>query len=763
MRTGTIAFMIGIVAAQQSSQIPSIVWLSTIPIALLGLYLAKPCFKPLFACVLGYNWVFASVLLFQHTVFSSELEGKEILLEGTIASIPKSTSRSTQFIFKTELNREHYRLKLSWYEKLEWPLQAGEHWRLLVKLKRPHGSMNPAGFDYERSLYRQRISATGYVRRNDINQRLDEDTLTKTVFDRVIMLRQSFANSLRSALKDKPHQGIVEALAIGNRGRITTSEWDILTRTGTIHLVAISGLHIGLVAGFIFFIIRFLVSRNKFLMRKAPAQFPAAVGAVLAAFIYALLAGFTIPTQRAFLMVCVFMMALLQRRAIRSSNILALSLLVMLVVDPMSVLDVGFWLSFGAVAIILFAAVGRIKTPSFIYEMNRLQIVIALGMLPLMIIFFQRVSLVAPIANVVSVPWISFVTVPATLLGTLFVNISSFVSDGMFWVATKSLEILWIFLEWLSTQSWAVLDTHVPLIWTLMPASLGAFYLLMPRGMPVRWLSLILFIPILLVEKPAPKYGELNLTLMDVGQGLSVLLQTARHSLVFDTGPRYSSNFDAGKNIIVPVLKSQGIDELDAVIVSHGDNDHSGGANSLTDAMLVHQVYSGAAPKRWRSDGAIACVAGQEWQWDGIHFEMLHPQREQGQGGNNRSCVLQVRVGTNVILLPADIERDAELQLVAQNGNKLKSNILIAPHHGSKTSSSMQFIEKVSPEIVLIANGYRNRYGFPHHSVTNRFKQAQIKWLETQHSGAISILVTPKTLSQPVRWRDKLRRYWHSQ
>jgi len=762
MRTGTLAFMIGIVAAQQSSQTPSTAWLLLIPIALLGLYFAKSWLKPFFALILGFNWVFASVFLFQHNIFPGEFEGKELLLEGTVTSIPIVSIRSTRFYFNTNLNQKDYQFKLSWYETMNQPPQAGERWRLLVKLKRPHGSMNPGGFDYERSLYRKGISATGYVRRNDINQRLD-DKMVFNLSDHIIRLRQSLSNSLHELLKDKPHQGIIEALAMGERHRMTNPEWEVLTRTGTIHLVAISGLHVGLIAGFSFLLIRLFASRCQFMMHTLPAQVPAAVAAIIAALIYALLAGFTIPTQRAFLMVCVVMLSLIQRRTVRASNIIALSLLVILIFDPMSVLDVGFWLSFTAVAIIVFAATGRIKTPSAFISLSKVQLVIAIGMLPLMLMFFQRVSLAAPLANLVAVPWFSFVTVPVTLLATISMGVSTSLASGLFEVATWSLELLWVLLEWLSMQPWAVFDTPAPVMWTLIPATIAALFLLMPRGMPARWLALLLFLPVLLVTKSSPKIGELNLTLIDVGQGLSLLLQTQHHSLVFDAGPRYSSSFDAGKNIVIPVLKSQGIRELDTLVVSHGDNDHSGGANAILKNFPVNNVYSGASAKRWRSDKAVTCRAGQSWHWDGVDFKFLHPQAEQTSGGNNRSCVLQVRVGTYTILLPADIERTAELQLVAQYGEKLKSHILIAPHHGSKTSSSQAFIDQVSPDMVLIANGYRNRYRFPHDTVTSRYQSQGISWLETQYSGAISVLITPNGLSEPIGWREKLRRYWHSQ
>jgi len=762
MRTWTLAFLMGIAVAQQCTQIPDSAWLLLLPVCLLGSVFTNYWLKPLFALVLGFLWLFSYVLLFSHNAFPAQLEGKEVLLEGTIASIPKISSRSSRFDFTTQLENKSYMLRLSWYEKHFRPPQAGERWRLLVKLKRPHGVSNPGGFDYERSLYRHRVSATGYVRSNDINEKIINTNSKSAPSVWVIKLRQSISNSLRKELKDGLHQGLIEALAIGNRDKITPAEWDVLTRTGTIHLVAISGLHIGLVAGFVFFIIRFVVGRSAFLMQHLPAQVPAAACAIVVAFFYAMLAGFSIPTQRAFLMVCVVMISLMQRRTIRSSSVIALSLLLILIFDPMSVLDAGFWLSFGAVVVILFVAVGRVRNALTIASWGKIQLVIAIGMLPMTLLFFQRVSISAPIANLFAVPLVSFVTVPATLLGTMTLEIFPRLSVFLLYIATESLNILWILLEWLDAQSWSIIETHAPVTWTLILAGIGAIWLLMPRGFPLRWMAMTLFFPAFLVVPEKLPVGVLRLGLIDVGQGLSVFIQTRNHSLVFDTGPRYSENFDAGKNIVIPFLKSQGVLSLDALIVSHGDNDHSGGAAAILNRLHVNKVYTGANVKRWHYDRSIACQSGQEWQWDAVDFKFLHPVKAQGMGGNNRSCVLQVSVGSHAILLPADIEVKAEKQLIARYKNKLQSDLLIAPHHGSKTSSSQAFVEQVAPRVVLVANGYRNRYRFPHKSVTQRYTESEIVWFETAKSGAISITMTADGLAKPVFWRHKLLRYWHT-
>ena len=762
MRTWTLAFLMGIAVAQQCTQTPNSAWLLLLPGCLFGSVWAKYWLKPLFAFGVGFFWLFSYVLLFSHNSFPVQLEGKELLLEGTIASIPRISSRSSRFDFTTQIENKSYRLRLSWYEKHYRPPQAGERWRLLVKLKRPHGASNSGGFDYERNLYRHGVSATGYVRTSDINEKIISSNLESVPSVWILKLRQSISDSLRKKLNNGLHQGVIEALVIGNRYKITPAEWDILTGTGTIHLVAISGLHIGLVAGFMFFIIRFVVGRSTFLMQHLPPQVPAAACAIVAAFFYAMLAGFSIPTQRAFLMVCVVMISLMQRRTIRSSNVIALSLLLILIYDPMSVLDAGFWLSFGAVIVILFVAVGRVRNALTISSWGKVQLVIAIGMLPMTLLFFQRVSISAPIANLFAVPLVSFVTVPTALLGTVTLELLPKLSGLLLYMATESLNFLWIILEWLDAQSWSIIETHTPVTWTFIPAVIGAIWLLMPRGFPLRWMAMTLFLPVFLVVPEKLPVGAVRLSLIDVGQGLSVFIQTRNHNLVFDAGPQYSESFDAGKNIVIPFLKSQGALSLDALIVSHGDNDHSGGAAAILNRLDVDKVYTGANVKRWQHDRSVACQSGQQWQWDGVNFKFLHPVKEQGMGGNNRSCVLQVSIGSHAILLPADIEVKAEKQLIARYKNHLQSDLLIAPHHGSKTSSSQAFIEQVAPRIVLVANGYRNRYRFPHKSVTQRYTDSQILWFETAKSGAISITMTADGLAKPVFWRDKLLRYWHT-
>ncbi|MDT8405396.1 MAG: DNA internalization-related competence protein ComEC/Rec2 [Sulfuriflexus sp.] len=645
------------------------------------------------------------------------------------------------------------------YTQRRQPPRAGERWRLRVKLKRPHGFLNPGGFDYERYLFRQGIAATGYIKRDDINQKLAGPDAARAM----LALRGRISTRIASMLEAHTHAGLLPALAVGDRRGIDAEQWQILMRTGTSHLLAISGLHIGLVAGLVFALVRFLASLSPRLLMSMPAVMPAAIAAMLAAAAYAMLAGFSIPTQRAFIMVSLVMLGILLRRGYMSSSVLALALLVILLYDPLAVLDAGFWLSFGAVAVIMYVLTGRVGQLSRLWQWGRVQWMIALGMLPLMLAIFQQLSLVAPVANLVAVPWVSMVTVPTTLLATLCMPVSSNLASGLLQVAAWSLVELWAVLEPLAGSDYATWFSHVPRSWTLPPALLGITWLLLPRGWPARWAGGVCLLPMLLLPKPGPSADEVWLHLLDVGQGLAVVVRSEQQAMVYDTGPWFSESFDAGRAVIVPFLRAQGIKTLDTLVVSHGDNDHRGGADSLLREIPVRRILSGADRKRWRHARAEPCLAGQAWQWGKVRFEVLSPTDHPLREANNRSCVIRLGIGNTHILLPGDIEAGAERQLLAANPSKLPARLLLVPHHGSKTSSTAAFIRAVNPELALFATGYRNRYRFPHPRVEQRYRDLHVASLNTADAGAITIKLDADGLQQTSVWREQAGRYWHAQ
>ncbi|WP_126454848.1 DNA internalization-related competence protein ComEC/Rec2 [Sulfuriflexus mobilis] len=758
MRLGTIAFLLGILAAQQLTDLPDgNSWFFAGFALILLWFLPWPWRLPLLTLA-GFLWAlfFAGVLI--DARLPAALEGEVILIEARVVSLPKPTRHGTRFDVDTQILGRPYRLRLNDYQSRQHPPHAGERWRLLVKLKQPHGLMNPGGFDYERYLFRHGIAATGYVRQAEVNEYLSAPGYG----DAILVARAGLSTTIEQALSGQAHQGLVRALAVGDRRGIDAAHWQVLRRTGTSHLMAISGLHIGLVAGMVFLFIRAVCSRSTWLLLRIPAVIPAAVAAMLAAIVYAMLAGFSVPTQRALIMVCVMMLAIISRRQLAPSSVLAVALLLVLLFDPLAVLDAGFWLSFSAVAIIMYVISARLGSVSKWLQWGRIQWLIAVGMLPLMLILFQQLSLVAPIANLLAVPWVSFVTVPATLLGSLSLSWWPDAGNSLLGLATWSLDELWPILEALARQPLASWASHRPQDWTILPAALGMLWLLLPRGWPARWLGGVCLLPMLLLPRTGPAEGELALSLLDVGQGLSVVLRTAGHVLVYDTGARFSDNFDAGQAIIVPFLRSEGVTHIDTLLVSHGDNDHRGGADSLLQAYPVRRILSGAQSSRWGHAQAEACRAGQHWQWDGVDFDILHPAAELPGKANNRSCVLRVSVGDYHVLLPGDIETLVETHL-QQGGQDLRAQILVAPHHGSKTSSSLSFLRAVKPEWVLFATGYRNRYGFPHPGIVQRYRAAGTQMGDTAKSGAIQLQIAAGRLKSQRGWRQQARRYWHAQ
>ncbi len=761
MRTGTLAFLIGIVALQTLGELPATdgAWFV---VALVCLWL--PSLRLVAAVFAGFlwAWLFAALVLSQE--LSSDLEGKDLVLEGVVATLPVKRDRLTRFEFDiTRMRHEGEevespgRVRLSWYTDAPL-LHAGEVWRLTVRLKRPRGFRNPGGFDYEGWLFHQGIRATGYVRKGSENQRLSTGVFGYTL----TRWRQDVANALDDLLQDAPRRGILRALAIGERKGIDADAWEVLTRTGTNHLVAISGLHIGLVATGVFFIGRWLWVLPGFTVRYVPAQKPAALAGLLAATVYAALAGFSIPTVRALVMVAVLLGTVILQRETLSSRTLALALLLIVMIDPLAVLSAGFWLSFGAVAVILYGMTGRLASRNLWWRWGRVQWLVCLGLAPLMFLLFQRTSLVAPLANLVAVPVVSLIVVPCVLVALLFLAWWPAAAHVLLMIADRVFGGLWTFLEALAELGHGQWLLPAVSAWTVGFACLGAVLLAAPRGWPARWLGAVCWLPLALARPAAPAPGDVWFTLLDVGQGLAVAVRTADHVLVYDTGPRFSATFNAGEAVVVPFLRHEGIGEVDVLMISNGDNDHSGGARSLTKALPVRRVLTGADPEALGGLPAQRCQAGQHWRWDGVDFAVLHPDADTHFTGNNRSCVLRIAAAGGTLLLPGDVEQAVEKRLVKEYGAALQAHVLIAPHHGSKTSSTEAFIEQVKPDFVLFPVGYRNRFGFPRNEITARYRAAGAQMLNTAKEGAMTFkLESQRRLVGPSRYRHAARRYWH--
>jgi competence protein ComEC len=442
--------------------------------------------------------------------------------------------------------------------------------------------------------------------------------------------------------------------------------------------------------------------------------------------------------------------------------LLAAALLAVLLVDPLAVMSPGFWLSFAAVAVILYALSGTDAKgwKERLVAWGRLQWAIAAGLLPLLLFLFQQVSLSGPLANLVAIPVVELVVIPAALLG---VAGSIFLPDSVaawpFLLAAKAMTILWPLLELLARVEGSQWSQHNPPLWTLGAALVGVLLLLAPRGVPARWLGLVWLLPMFLVRPALPAPGEVRVTLLDVGQGLAVVVQTARHTLVYDTGARLSARFDAGRAVVVPYLRHAGVTRVDMLIVSHGDNDHIGGSASLLAAMPVTRVLSSVPERLANAEG---CRNGQTWEWDGVRFLIVHPEPDSRLAGNNRSCVLRVESRFGVALLPGDIAARAERDLMLRAEQQLRADLLVVPHHGSKTSSTETFLDTVRPRVALLPVGYRNRYHHPHPLVVARYRERDIVLEDSATAGAITVAFGNQGL-QLNRYREIQRRYWQGE
>jgi len=762
MRIATIAFLAGIIIFQQLSILPDGRWAGLLIISLPLSIRFAPLKIPLW-CLNGFLatlWQASTIL---GTSLAPEFSGKDMFIEGVVSSIPQQNQFRQRFEFTVKdslspgvlVSDLPEKIRLNWYRS-KVRLAVGQRWQFNVRLKQPHGFMNPGGFDYEGWLFRHGIRATGYVRKGDGNRYLaDAGGITYWV-DRQ---RSQLAQKVEKALPQSQFKGMIQALAIGLRDDISQQQWNVLLKTGTNHLMAISGLHVGLVAGLAFFILRWLWGRSAWLLRYLPAVKAGAVAAISVAFIYAALAGFSIPTQRALIMVVVFMLAIISQRYRRPGDGLLLALLLVLFVDPLAVMDAGFWLSFAAVAIILLGMAGRLKQDGLWWRWGRVHVLIALALLPLTLLLFQKASMVSPLANFIAVPVVSLLVVPLVLLGVSLLTIAAPLANAVLQLADYCLQLLWPVLGWMADLPSAQLYQGLTDEWLIIPLCVGVVWLLAPRGWPGRWLGAVWLAGAFFLPASRPQHGEVYFSLLDVGQGLAAVLQTRSRTLLFDSGPKFSDSFDTGEAVVLPFLLSNGIAAIDTLIVSHGDNDHIGGVDSLMKYIPVVNLLTSSVEKLVAYD-ARPCQKGQRWSWDGVIFEMLHPVGGLGVDENNSSCVLKISSQGGTVLLTGDIERRAENILLAANKSKLAADVLVVPHHGSKTSSSPDFIQAVSPRWALFPTGYANRFRLPRAEVLERYLDNGANVLLTGQQGAIEMVLGNSGISAPKSYRYENSRYW---
>ena len=709
-------------------------------------------------------------------------EGQDIRVAGIVSGLPavNQSDRSVRFAFDVERIDTPAaimpsRLSLAWYTTWRGTplkdgepmpeLHAGERWQLTVRLRRPHGNANPHGFDLEAWMLENGLRATGYVRRDEDNRRLAAHS--GRFIDRVDALRESIRERILRALEGRPYAGVLVALTVGDQRAVPQDQWQLYNRTGVSHLLSISGLHVTLFATVFGGAVHGAWRRSHWLTMRLPARKAAALLGALAAFGYVLLAGFEVPAQRTLYMLAVAALGLWIGRPGTAWTVLAWALFAVLLVDPWAVLAAGFWLSFGAVALLMYVGAGRLAANgggNWLAAAGRAQWAITVGLIPLMLALFQQVSLVAPVANALAIPVVGMVVVPLALAWLVLPW------DGILLSAHQLFALAVFALEWLNALPAAVWSQHAPPAWGVAAGVVGVLLLLAPRGLHVRLPGLAWLLPLFAVLPARPEPGAVWLEVLDVGQGLAVVASTRHHALLYDTGPRYNDLADAGNRIVAPYLRARGIRELNAMVVTHADADHSGGALSLLQTVPVGWVASSmpddnpiVVARGGAGESHTPCHAGQHWDWDGVRFDVLHPRRDSYENPrirtNDRGCVVKITSAHGTALLTADIEARSEAELLTHQKDMLASDVMLVPHHGSRTSSTPAFIAAVNPGIAIATPGYRNRFGHPRPEVVERYRERGIRLLRSDYDGAVEVRFDGG--APTVRaWRETGQPYW---
>lgn len=716
------------------------------------------------ACLLGFTLMWHAAQNHIDDRLDPSWQKQALTIDATIIDFPVYASDTLRF-FAAPVGRPDLprRLRLSWYQPPDLP-SAGELWRLQVKLRRPHGYANPHSFDYEGWLFRKGIGATGYVLDDGENRQL-----RALPADLISRIRGHFVARVAALLPDDDAAAVLMAIGVGARHKITREQWDRYAASGTSHLMAISGLHIGLAAGSIFLLCRVLLA--PFCTRRNVRDLAALV-AILAAGAYAMVSGMAVPAQRALLMALVIAFALAFRRRIPIGAMLAIPALVIFLFDPIAILLPGFMLSFAAVGILIvcgrqyfrqtvfsagqFAGSLATNTRRLVY----LQFALLAGLFPLTVFVFDRVAIAAPLVNLLALPIFNFFTVPLCLFGMLLDGPLQAAGDTLLRWAYESIRIVLMLVKFVAER---------PELRISIPAFPSAFalvvvlpllHVILPVGWPGRRLAWIAIVAVLLYKPPPPPAGCLDYWVLDVGQGLAVVLRTHQHVLLYDTGPAFRSGTNTADLVIMPFLQNVGIERLDKLIVSHADQDHAGGLKSLLRKYAADQVLVGEAVEQSQSP-QIQCTAGVHWSWDEVRFEILHPRNSSAWEGNNRSCVVLVSIGSTRLLLTGDIEAPVETLLVHASG-LTRADIVLVPHHGSATSSSAPFVAALQPALAVVSAGFGNRWGMPRADVVQRWEHAGARVLNTAMEGAISQRICSSGEVGPVhRARVDSRKYWH--
>ena len=708
------------------------------------------------------------------------LEGRDLVVTGVVASLPQAGPNGLRFRFALDPQSRRQaegalpgRIAIGWYagfhedaalSEPQRELKAGQRWRFTVRLRRPHGNLNPHGFDYELQLFEQGVRATGYVRDAPPPALLGE-----TPAHPVERLRQRVRDAIYAAVPDRRAAGVLAALAVGDQGAIEREDWERFRNTGVAHLMSISGVHVTMFAWLAGVAIGAGWRRSRRVMLAVPAPSAARWGGLAAAAAYAVFSGWGVPAQRTIWMLAA--VCALQGAGVRWPWPLVLigAAAVVTVADPWALLQPGFWLSFAAVGLLMASPPARpaadAAAPAPTGPLRRLaaaaragvrtQVVATLGLTPLTLVFFQQVSLVGIVANLVAIPVVTLGVTPLALLGAL--------ATPLWWLGGAAVQALDAFLALLAGVPGAVRTVPAAPPWAQLAGLVAAALAILPLPWRARAFALPLALPLLLPARALPEDGRFDLLAADVGQGSAILVRTRHHVLLFDAGPQYARDSDAGQRVLVPLLRARGDAKVDLLVLSHRDVDHVGGARAVLGAFPVGALASSLDPAHPLLAIGVRtsrCEAGQHWTWDGVAFTVLRPSLDdyaKGLRPNALSCVIRVAGRDRSVLLTGDVERDQEALLVAAHGSALQSDVLIVPHHGSKTSSSAVFLDTVRPAVAVIQAGYRNRFGHPADDVLARYRERGIAVVASPGCGAWHWPADGDAACE----RERRRRYWH--
>lgn len=729
------------------------------PICLSLVCAARRPFRGIAAFIAGFSLtgVFAALQL--EDWLDPALESKILEVNVVVETFPREQAGMVSMVVRPAADGAlPARLRLTWFEPRLVP-RLGETWRLTLRLRRPGGLVNPGGYDTEGWLFLSKIGATGYVVEDGRNYRV-----VGTAENAVDRLRRHVVERIERLLPQDDAAAVLMAIAVGARHRISNDQWDAYAATGTSHLMAISGLHIGLAAASVY-----LFSWGILALLPGPrnCRDPAMIVSLAAASAYAVMSGFAVPARRALVMLSTAVFLRWHRREGTPSGLLAATLIVVLLTDPLSVLLPGFQLSFAAVAI-LFATSRQLVCVTPIAAGSRpatsmlrlwlVQLALLAGLLPMTVSLFDRFSAIAPAVNLLVLPIFNIATVPLVILGMLLDGALAPLGDALLGFACMSVKAVLVLIRYAQTADWLTYRVSVP-----VPAALvllPLLFVLLPQGWPGRRLAGLAVFCIVLAEPDRVPRACFEYHVLDVGQGLAVVVRTADRALLFDTGPAFRSGADTAERVVLPFLEYRGIDRLDVVVVSHADLDHAGGIGSLLSGTVVGRVISGE-PLAGMAYAREPCVDGDAWRWNEVDFRFLHPRPNTPWRGNNASCVLEISAGDRRMLLTGDIESPVEILL--EYRDKLRSAyVLTVPHHGSRTSSAEVLVRATRPALAIVSASRSNRWGFPKENIVERWRRSGAAVYGTATSGAISQRICPAGEPGPVaEARQDRSRYWH--